>query len=278
MTSFAVQVAQRTCTGSRSRNEDCIAVDHQGPHWCLVLSDGAGGHGHGAEAARRVVERVVAGFRTRPPADALDLSELLLDAHDAVIAGQREMGTSSVKSSMHATVVVLLIDTSKGVALWGHVGDSLLYLWREGRLNTVTRDDSVLQSVLDTGLVDLTSMNKMSNRGALLAALGSADEIEPHVAGPFALHRSDALLLCSDGWWGGLDFETLSESLAHAATPESWLDAMIDLTQQRADPRQDNYSAIAVWIGDSVGSHAAESAADSQVRAARLTQGPAPSC
>jgi serine/threonine protein phosphatase PrpC len=175
-------------------------------------------------------------------------------------------------------VVVLLIDTSKGVALWGHVGDSRLYLWREGRLNTVTRDDSVLQSVLDTGLVDLTSVATMSNRGVLLAALGSADEIEPHVAGPIALQRSDSFLLCSDGWWGALDLETFSQSLAHASTPEIWLDAMIDLTQQRADPRQDNYSAIAVWIGNSVESRVAESAADAQSRAARDEQGPAHSC
>jgi serine/threonine protein phosphatase PrpC len=252
MKSLALRVAQRTAIGSRSRNEDCAAVEYFRGHWCLVLSDGAAGHGNGRLAAQLVVERVLTGFRSRPPVDARDLSELLLDAHDAVVAGQREMGANNTKLAMHATVVMLLIDTSKSVALWGHVGDSRLYLWRNGRLNTVTRDDSVLQSVLDTGLVDSARMSKLRNRGVLLAALGAAEEAVPHVSGPFELQGSDAFLLCSDGWWGGLDSQIISRALANAASPEEWLDAMVDLMLQHADPRQDNYTAIACWVDESV--------------------------
>jgi serine/threonine protein phosphatase PrpC len=178
------------------------------------------------------------------------LSELLLDAHDAVVAGQREMGAVDTKSAMHATVVVLLIDTTKGVALWGHVGDSRLYLWREGTLTSVTRDDSVLQSVLDTGLVDAERIKKLKSRGVLLAALGSAEEARPHVSGPLELKPSDSFLLCTDGWWGSLEPEDLSTSLSAASTPDEWLDSMCNLTERQADPRQDNYSAIACWIAD----------------------------
>ena len=252
MSSLALRIAQHTAIGSRSRNEDCLAVEHLTGHWCLVLSDGAGGHGHGRLAAQLVVERVLAGFRSRPPVDPRDVSELLMDAHDAVVAGQREMGASNARLAMHATVVMLLLDTSKRVAMWGHVGDSRLYLWRNGRLNTVTRDDSVLQSVLDTGLVDPARMSNLRNRGVLLAALGSAEEAVPHVSGPFDLQRSDVFLLCSDGWWGGLDSKIISKALADALSPEQWLGAMAALTLQHADPRQDNYSAIACWIDESV--------------------------
>jgi len=151
---------------------------------------------------------------------------------------------------MHATIVVLTLDTGKGVALWGHVGDSRLYQWRGGRLNTVTRDDSVLQWVLDTGLADAERMQKIPHRGVLLSALGSAEEVVPHVSAPFELERSDVFLLCSDGWWGALDREVLSQSLNEAAAPEQWLEAMMALTQKHADPRQDNFSAIACWIGE----------------------------
>jgi PPM family protein phosphatase len=249
MKPFAVQVAQRTCIGSRSRNEDFIAIEHLRGHWCFVLSDGAGGHGDGARAAQLAVERILSGFRSRPPVDAGDLSELVLDAHDAVVAGQRQLSVTPAQSAMHATVVVLMIDTSAGVAFWGHVGDSRLYQWREGRLNAVTRDDSVLQSVLDTGLVDAARMRKIPNRGVLLAALG-AEEAVPHVSGPFELQRSDAFLLCSDGWWNGLEPQVFSKFLGDASTPEGWLDAMIALRLEHADPRQDNFSAIACWIGE----------------------------
>jgi serine/threonine protein phosphatase PrpC len=250
MKRFAVQVAQRSCIGSRSRNEDFIAIEHLRDYWCLVLSDGAGGHGDGARAAQLVVERILTGFRSRPPVDARDLSELVLDAHDAVVAGQREMSVTQARSAMHATVVVLLIDASAGVAFWSHVGDSRLYQWRDGRLNTVTRDDSVLQSVLDSGLVDAARMHKAPNRGVLLAALGSSEEAVPHVCGPFELQHSDAFLLCSDGWWSGLEPQVLSTLLKGASAPEDWLDTTIAAKLEHADPRQDNYSAIACWIGE----------------------------
>lgn len=252
MKRFAVQVAQRSCIGARSRNEDCLAVEHCGGYWCLALSDGAGGHDDGARAAQLAVARVIAGFRSRPPVDGRDLSELLLDAHDAVVAGQRERPVSAGATPMHATVVVLVIDTSRGLALWGHVGDSRLYQWRAGRLNAVTRDDSLLQWVLDTGLVDAARMQTMPNRAVLLAALGSVEEAAPHVLERFELERADAFLLCSDGWWGALDPQTISALLAQASSPGEWLDAMMDLTLQRADPRQDNFSAIACWIGESL--------------------------
>ena len=248
--SFEVQVAQRTCIGARSNNEDRLAVERHNGYWCLVLSDGAGGHTNGALAAQLVVERVLAGFHSRPPVDARDLSELLLDAHDAVVAGQRKIGVTGSRVAMHATVVVLLIDTVKGLAFWGHVGDSRLYLWRNGRLSAVTRDDSVLQSVLETGLVDSTDMRKLRNRDVLLAALGTEEPAEPHVSGGFELQRSDAFLLCTDGWWGGLDVEAISKLLAEAASPEEWLETMGEITRQHADPRQDNYSAIACWIAE----------------------------
>ena len=253
MKPFAVQVAQRTCIGSRSRNEDLIAIEHLRGYWCLVLSDGAGGHRDGALAAQLVVERILTGFRSRPPVDAGDLSELVLDAHDAVVAGQRQRSATDAQSVMHATVVVLLIDTSAGVAFWGHVGDSRLYQWREGRLNAVTRDDSVLQCVIDTGLVDAARLQRVPNRGALLAALGSAEEAEPHIAGPFELQSADAYLLCSDGWWSSLEPQVISKLLGEAPSPDSWLDAMIAMRLEHADPRQDNYSAIACWIGDPQG-------------------------
>jgi len=253
MNPFAVQVAQRSCIGARSRNEDCLAIEHRGGYWCLVLSDGAGGHDDGARAAQLVVARVLAGFRSRPPVDGHDLAELLLDAHDAVVAAQRERAVRAALAPMHATVVALMIDTCKRVALWGHVGDSRLYQWRGGRLNVVTRDDSVMQWVLDTGLVEASRLQTLPNRGVLLAALGSAEEAAPHVSTPFELEVADAFLLCSDGWWSALDPPAISAALAAASSPEAWLDAMMEVTIGRADPRQDNFSAIACWIADSLG-------------------------
>ena len=253
MSALAVSVSQRSCIGSRARNEDCVGVEQDRGHWCLVLSDGAGGHCDGALASRLVVDRILTGFRSRPPIDAGDLSELILDAHDAVVAAQRARGAIDPATAMHATVVVLMIDTTTGRALWGHVGDSRLYLWRDGRAAAMTRDDSVVQWMLDAGVIDPTRVQDVAQRGFLLAALGSEEEVEPHVVPePFELRDADAFLLCSDGWWSGLDEAQFDALLAQASTPEQWLDLMAAATLGRGDLKQDNYSAIGCWIGDRV--------------------------
>jgi len=245
-----IRVAQVSCIGARSGNEDDLAIERGPAHSCLVLSDGAGGHSDGALASRIVVERVLEGFRSRPPHDPADLAELLLDAHDAVVAGQRERRKTHPRSGMYATVVVLVIDQAGGRAMWGHVGDSRLYHWRAGRLVSVTRDDSVLQAMIDTGAVDAARMQDVAHSGVLLAALGSGEEIEPNVEGPIELCDGDAFLLCSDGWWSGLDPGSIARALASSATPEEWLEAMRRRVAERADPRQDNHSAIACWLGE----------------------------
>lgn len=247
---LSVRIAQRSCTGSRHQNEDCVGVERLGQHWCLVLSDGAGGHRDGALASRLVVDRILAGFRSRPPTDGDDLSELVLDAHDSVVAAQRSRGAVDRVAAMHATVVVLLIDEAKSQGLWAHVGDSRLYLLREGRASALTRDDSVLQWLLDAGLWQPGQVEQYPQRNQLMSALGAEEEIRPHVsAEPLALREGDAFLLCSDGWWGSVADADIERLHAGAATPEDWLDAMVAWATQRADPRQDNFSAIGCWVG-----------------------------
>lgn len=246
---IVVQAAQRSCIGARTYNEDCIAVEQLRNHWCMVVCDGAGGHGDGARAAQLAVERICSGFRGRPPSDPNDLGELLLDAHDAVVKGQRELAAAGTPSAMCATAVVLVIDTTARQALWAHVGDSRLYVWRSGRLQIVTRDDSVAQAIIDSGLIDAAKGAQLLNRGVLLAALGSAEDAAPHVSPVFELQANEFFLLCTDGWWGSLDAASLERSLAGATTPQQWLDAMLESTRERGDPRQDNHSAIACWLG-----------------------------
>jgi len=247
---LAVQISQRSCTGARDHNEDCVGVERVGSHWCMVLSDGAGGHRDGALASRLVVDRILSGFRSRPPVDGADLGELVLDAHDGVVAAQRSRGATSGAGAMHATVVVLLIDTQSGRALWSHVGDSRLYLLREGHASALTRDDSVLQWMVEAGFWQADQLHTHPQRNQLMAALGADDAVQPHVSEePFELHDGDAFLLCSDGWWGSVpepEFESLRSA---AATPDRWLDAMAERATARADPRQDNFSAIGCWVG-----------------------------
>jgi serine/threonine protein phosphatase PrpC len=245
---FSIETVERSFAGGREYNEDCVAVEHAQRHSCLVLSDGAGGHAGGAIASRLAVNKVLDGFRARPPADADDLAELLLDAHDAVVAAQR--AAQGPAQAMHATIVVLTIDIAAGTALWGHVGDSRLYVLRRGAVVAVTRDDSVVQWMVDSGYLAADQARTHPKKNRLLAALGADTEIQPTVLGePFAIEEGDAFLLCTDGWWDHLGAGTIESELSLAPSVESWMDAMAATIAQRAETGHDNYSAIGCWIG-----------------------------
>jgi serine/threonine protein phosphatase PrpC len=152
---------------------------------------------------------------------------------------------------MHSTVVAMWIDGASDRALWSHVGDSRLYRLRHGVVDFVTADDSVVQRMVDGGLLTPEQARTHPRKNQLIAALGIEDEVDPHtVSQAVTLEDGDAYLLCSDGWWELLDNQTMADLLSQASTPRDWLDLMQRCIEAAAAPRQDNFSAVAVWVGD----------------------------
>jgi serine/threonine protein phosphatase PrpC len=246
-----ITAAVRNEPGDRETNEDRVRVCRSGSRWLAVLADGAGGHARGAEAARLAVESIGAALQGQEvPFTAQALTEAVLGAHDRIARAQ-PVGARG-RDRMHCTVVVLWIDARLGAALWSHLGDSRLYQARHGQTVRLTQDDSVVQRMLDAGLLTPRQAEVHPQKNQLIAALGIEEPVQPHtLPQPVLLHEGDAFLLCSDGWWGSLDGESaIARTLGETATPEAWLDEMQRRIEQRRVPRQDNFSAIALWAGD----------------------------
>ena len=237
--------------GQRASNEDQVRVCREGAQWLAVLADGAGGHRGGAEAARRTVEHVPQALQGQGVRFAPDaLTNAVIATHRHVRSGQQEGGSSG---RMHSTLVVLWIDAEGGRALWSHVGDSRLYRVRRGALRLLTSDDSLVQRMVDAGLLTHAQALVHPYRNQLVAALGIEGEVEPHTLPDAApLEPGDAFLLCSDGWWGTLDDACILASLGDADSPQEWLQAMQHCIEARAQEHQDNFSAIAAWVGQRV--------------------------
>ena len=240
-----------TCSerGRRASNEDNVRVTHDGERWIAVLADGAGGHRGGAEAARRAVDQLDATLHdTQGEFSARALTRAVVSAHARVQRAQRE---DERVGDMHSTVVALWIDTVQDSVLWSHVGDSRLYRVRGGQLQLLTADDSVVQRLVDAGLLTPQQAKTHPQKNQLIAALGIEDDLEPHtLEQPAALAEGDAFLLCSDGWWGSLTEQFVTAALAVAATPAQWLSLMQQRIAGLDLPKQDNYSAIGVWVAD----------------------------
>jgi len=242
-----VRMASRSETGGRSRNEDDLRYGASGSFWYAVLSDGAGGHRSGAEASDQVVRAMALGLQSATQATPDFLTLLVNRTHTEL--GRLQQGQRGV-DRMHATLAALWIDARRAQALWTHVGDSRLYMLRHGRVCHVTADDSAVQRMLHAGYLTTEEARSHPRRHQLLSAIGTADPVQPHtVPAPIAVQDGDAFLLCSDGWWEGHDAAAIEQTFAAAASPQEWLDLMAHPLQAALHPRQDNYSAVAVWLG-----------------------------
>jgi serine/threonine protein phosphatase PrpC len=243
-----MEIAVLSKPGGRTHNEDACGYWTSDGLCCWVVSDGAGGHGGGDVASKLVVGTVLREFAAAPQMSQGSLTDLLHKANNALLANQRN---ERRLMDMRATVAVLVLDRGSGSALWGHVGDSRIYCFRNGALFYQTRDHSVVQGLLDMGAGDPSWLRSHPQRNILLAALGSEDEFNPAIEErPLAVRDGDAFLLCSDGLWEYVEEPVMAQTLGECGSPREWLDAMEQELLRRCKSGHDNYSGLAIWLGD----------------------------
>jgi serine/threonine protein phosphatase PrpC len=246
---LALEVALLSDRGGRTYNEDACGHWHSKRHLVCVLADGAGGHGGGDIASRLAVQELIGRFSEQPSEKAAELDRLLRATNDVLIA-QRVPGTA--RQDMHSTVVCLVIDFVGHCAHWAHAGDSRMYWFRGGRLHDRTRDHSLVQALVDTGVLNPEQVRAHPKRSELRSALGiAADQLEVSSDddGGDPVQPGDVFLLCTDGLWEYLDDEVLESTLAAARTPGAWIGELAARVRAAASHKasHDNFSALTVW-------------------------------
>ncbi len=247
---LALNVALLSERGGRKYNEDACGHWHSERHLCCVLADGAGGHGGGDIASKLAVQELIGRFSRQPTHEGAALATLLRQTNDALIE-QRVPGTA--RQDMHSTVVSLVIDFVGQRAHWAHAGDSRMYWFRAGQVLERTRDHSLVQSLVDAGLLADSEMRSHPKRSELRSALGIRAEmleVSSHDGG-LAVQPGDVFLLCTDGLWEYVEDATLERLLVAAQTPRQWLDALAAEVQQATSHKSshDNFTALVVWAG-----------------------------
>lgn len=245
---LALEVALLSDRGGRKYNEDACGHWHSGRHLCCVLADGAGGHGGGDIASRLAVQELIARFSQQPSERAAELERLLRVTNDVLIS-ERVPGTA--KQDMHSTVVCLVLDFMQHTAHWAHSGDSRMYWFRDGRVLDRTRDHSLVQGLVDSGVLTLEQIRTHPKRSELRSALGLAPEILEVSAreGPQEVQAGDVFLLCTDGLWEYLDDAVLERTLRAAPNPGAWIGELATEVRAAAAHKtsHDNFSALTVW-------------------------------
>lgn len=246
-------VAAQQITGARTQQEDRLVVQQLADagserELLLVLCDGMGGEAGGALASAVVSE----AFLTRMGQDTGLVEWRLMRALED--AGRRL--TEEVKSAPHlagmgSTVVAVAITAWR--LSWLSVGDSPLWLLREGRLKRLNADHSmkaVLQRQVEEGIITREAAQRDATRNALLSVVcGSPPPMIDLAAEPCRLVARDQVLLASDGLLT-LPEEEIAAVLLQTAelSPEESLQRLLSAVEQRRKPLQDNASAILVKI------------------------------
>jgi serine/threonine protein phosphatase PrpC len=208
-----------------------------------------GGHAHGDVAAQVAVDCLGSAFRNEARPRIADPDTFLFRgvgrAHAMIVHQAQRLGLSAqdMSNSPRTTVVACLVQD--GYAFWSFVGDSRLYVIRDGRVVTRTRDHTPVQMLIDAGRIREEAAATHPDRNKLLQCLGGPrpPRVEPTAHARLGEH--DIVLLCSDGFWGPLTQRQLLAGLIgkdmNKALPE-----LIDLAETRAGARCDNISVLAL--------------------------------
>lgn len=239
--------------GMRASNQDALGEALCGPLSCFVIADGAGGHEGGEVAARIVVSAVLGGFKRAP---AFSPSDLLGYAARAVAEVRTGQQSARQHADMSATMCTLLIDGATGHALWTHLGDTRIYLFRAARLLAMSTDHSLTQQLIDAGYAKAELLRQHPQRNVLYAAVGAENDIEFAITEQaLALQPGDALLMCSDGLWEWVHEAEMESTLAASGASEQWLREMCRIAEvgvAASGKQRDNFSAYAILVQEAM--------------------------
>ena len=243
-------LGEHTLRGSRRINQDRIAFAERDNAVLMVLADGLGGHARGELASELLTQTIIQQFTSiRQPLieqPSAFLALTILHSHKMIKA----MGEAHKPPiNPRTTCVVCLVQN--GYAYWAHVGDSRLYLFRNGELVERTQDDTMIERMRQEGVLTEEEMLTHPDKSRLLKCVGGPKE--PSISlGPETLLKSgDIILLCTDGLWEALPQETIIAYLHKGELGDAVVDLLLAAEAARGGT-SDNISAIAFRWDDKI--------------------------
>ena len=240
-----LKVGARSDVGMiRSGNEDNFFAEADERRGVFVVADGMGGHAAGevaSEMAVQIVSRNLLSLNTVLDQTSHDkLAQAMRDANRAIYD---RMLAEVDKQGMGTTASVLVLSDNQ--FLIGQIGDSRIYLLRDGALSQLTKDHSYVQEQVDAGLLTPEQARYHPYSNVITRCVGASESVEADIyAGE--MKPGDVFLLASDGLTGMVDDRRLQQMLLARSGPGRIVDALIAEANGRGG--LDNITAIVIQV------------------------------
>jgi len=231
----------------RTNNQDSgYAGDH-----LFVVADGMGGHAGGDVASALTIQSIAHVDR---PFESVD------EARETLVAALLEANQELAETVAEHPELAGMGTTVSGVVRVGdqlalaHIGDSRIYVWRDGELRQVTKDHTFVQRLVDSGRITPEEAAVHPRRSVLMRVLGDVDltpEIDSEIVD---VRPGDRWIICSDGLSGYVDEERIAALLVEHPDAALAVDALISESLDNGAP--DNVTLVIVGVDDSPSSAA----------------------
>ncbi len=220
----------------REINEDAILTDPEmGTLW--AIADGMGGYGHGDVASDIVTQQLAQIEEDAAPIPGLRSS--LLQANQLIQNRSAEPGMSR----MGATVVAVMLKNAVAHIAWA--GDCRAYLMRQGHLKLLTRDHTVVQDLVEQGLLATKDSENHPDAHIVTRAIGYEHNVEIDALS-VPIIPNDLLLLCSDGLAACLGDQEIVSILRRETGEATMCESLVQATLEKGAP--DNLSVICIGV------------------------------
>jgi protein phosphatase len=214
----------------------------------LLVCDGMGGHKGGEIASRLAVETISNYFEKLN--DSYNISEeinkSLEAANTSIILKAKE---DTELKDMGSTVVLVLV--KNGLAYYTSLGDSRIYKISEGAIQQITKDNSLVQQMVDSNIITENEAKVHPKKNVITKALGTNEEFKPEFYEPFKLQVNDKLILCSDGLTAHVDDEEIFE-LSKNNPPQQAAQKLVELANERGGTDNITVQIAAVGVKENI--------------------------
>lgn len=213
--------------------------------YLFVVADGMGGHAGGDVASAIAVKRIIETDR-----QFVSGTDAEFALHTALTAANAQLAETvfdhSELTGMGTTVSGLIL--VNGQVVIAHIGDSRIYLLREGELTQVTADHTFVQRLVDSGRITEEEAAVHPRRSVLMRVLGDVDATPEIDTSIMATQPGDRWLLCSDGLSSYVAQEKILNALTHIPDAEAAAERLVKDALDQGAP--DNVTVVLVDIGD----------------------------